>query len=460
MPRDGSCAGCCVRNLDCESCQRCAPRYLCVNVDVTPGPYTDLSCCAVDDYGIGHFGFRATYTCSSWSGQGGCDAINLDVTVTVSRGDLGCQTAVSSTHFDTLTFDGVLPSGMSGSFVTDAGDTIAWEIAAASVVENPMIRQKCSPCSCATCIPSRLCITANLEETAYFAAFSGATSTTWDCATTRYTQVEIGDVTINVVPRSGFDELPVDDRVCGLDVTISGHGAELSDTIVLENGLHWRKIRGTECEDSNGLLMTQGSPELLPCPEGDPDCETPPPQVWVSYIDETFQLYDGDVFVGTVRIQDQSCGECEFCEQIETVCCSGVLLPSTLTAVSSGIPSCPSCGAAADNIWTMSYDPGIGADIGGGWSYSGAWTASKTVCERTWSVIMFCAVNNAGEALGWYMQPFCSGEAANSPAIGTVECEPFLGQFLSVLFNNNPPCNCYDEFGNPTEFRADFEVTA
>lgn len=328
MPRTGKCSGCCVRDLDCEACARCLPRYLCVNVIVTPGDYTDLTCCAIDDYdGTGRFGFRMTNQCGTWTGSGSCDGLgsSFDLTVQVLRVNGECVTRISSTLFASFDLPGTLPAGMTGSAVSDAGDVFDWEIVPADVVENPLIRERCSPCSCATCLPRRICVTVDRAENDYDPAAQETASGIWDCETSSWTlPPDIAGVSVQVALK------PITDHICGLDVTASGAGLQgLADEIRLEDGLHGRKIHGTLCEDSEELISTLGVPELLPC-ETEP-CEDPPPQRWVSAIDATFSLFaaDGTTILGTLRIQDQSCGECEACG-VQTCCLNR--WPTTLYA--------------------------------------------------------------------------------------------------------------------------------
>jgi len=298
-----------------------------VNVIVTPGDYTDLTCCSIDDYdGTGRFGFRMTNQCGTWTGSGSCEGLGsaFDLTVLVHRVDGQCVTRVSSSLFAPIAFAGTLPAGMTGSAESDLGDRFDWEITPAEVVENPLIQKRCSPCSCATCLPRRLCVTVDRMATDYDAADVRTASGLWDCELKEWTLPEIAGVNVRVALKS------IEERVCGLDVWASGAGlAGLTGEILLETGLHGRKIHGTLCRDSEDLISTLGVPELLPC-DSEP-CDDPPPQRFVSWIDETFALVaeDGISVIGTVRIQDQACGECEACG-VQTCCLNR--WPTTLYA--------------------------------------------------------------------------------------------------------------------------------
>lgn len=305
MPRTPACRGCCVRQTGCTSCARCLPRYLCVAVDVTPGPDTDTDCCQPDPYGDGHFDFRLTHGCGDYSGSGTCAGLesSLDLSIELVGDYPNCQTVVSSPAMDyPITFDGVLPAGMTGEAITPEGDILTWTISRAAVIENPLALERCSPCTCATCLPERLCVTVSASgDDGYFPAISDALSFLWDC-TTRSWMVD------GVLP-DGFDIslalAPAADGVCGVYVDVSGDYGSYSGTILLEGPLDGCKVGGTVCKDSDDLTSTRGVPALLP------DCETDnEPQEFTSYVNTTFNLMDGDAQTGSVTIRDQSCGEC------------------------------------------------------------------------------------------------------------------------------------------------------
>jgi hypothetical protein len=299
-----------VRLLDCESCQRCIPRYLCVTAVVSPGPYSDIECCDPDGYGNGQISFRMTFDCASqsWSGSQTCTGVisALDLTVSLSRPPTGeCNTIVTSSSLETpMSFEGVLPE-MAGVIETDTGDVFEWAIGTADVVENPLVKERCSPCSCTTCLPRRLCLHVAALSLADGPAINEALSAVWDCDLKRWILESAID---------GFDATialkPVTDQVCGIDVSISGDYGSYEGEILLEGPLNSRKFHGTLCKDSDELLSTLGVPELHPCDPPEP-CEDPPPQDWTSFINQTVTLADEYGHAnGTVTIRDQSCGDC------------------------------------------------------------------------------------------------------------------------------------------------------
>lgn len=318
MPKLPSCSGCCIRQVGCDSCSRCLPKYLCVDVQVTPGPYTDLTCCDVDAYGYGHFSFRMGNTCDAWAGSSTCSGIDTSFDLSVSLNS-ECNTVVSSSLIDSpLVFEGVLPSTMNGSFENDQGDVFDWEISRANVIENPLIRDKieagiCPPCSCAMCLPERLCVLIQADGDAYNAEIDRAVSFLWNCRTRSW--VADGEtpkgISISIRLKTAAS------GVCGIDVVVTGEYGGYTGIILLESDMHPRKFHGTLCKDSDDLISVLGVPELRPC-VSDP-CDDPPPQQFVSYVNETLSIMDGDVQTGSVAIRDQSCGDCT--PPCRTGCC-------------------------------------------------------------------------------------------------------------------------------------------
>lgn len=420
MPRKPSCSGCCIRQLGCESCARCLPKYLCVDAVVTPGPYTDLTCCDVDSYGLGHFSFRMGNVCDAWSGSQTCGGLDSPFDLAVAI-DASCNTVVSSSlSEEAITFEGVLPAGMSGTFTSLQGDEFDWEISRANVVENPLIRDKieagiCPPCSCAMCLPERLCLTIAASGDAYNPDINEAVSFLWDCHTRSWAAdgAMPDGVSASIALKGAAS------GVCGIDVAVSGNYGEYTGTIVLEGALNSRKFHGTLCKDSDLLVSTLGVPELYPC-ETEP-CDDPPPQEFISYINETISLMDGDVVTGTVIIRDQSCGDCTIddCAEppIQTLCCA-LPIPSTLhgTATYNCVTS-PCTDSPSSTLFN--YSPSLSATAG-----FSTWVGTFNMCGFSWTVRVRCEVVVGGitqwhaEADGCYFSNYSSDVIIST-------CEPF-----------------------------------
>lgn len=333
----GRCGACCVRDHSCETCHgfpACAPRYLCAGAEIEWGPYVDLDtvCCGQDPYDIGHLHWRLPFDCDTWSASGTCTGLEtpLDITVTVERVDAeNCRTKVDSTLMEEPAyFPGVFPADMIVELTTPEGDVATVTIEQADMITLPLATLKCSPCGCVTgCYPRRLCTTVTLAATAYEEATTEAGIIEWDCDHDHWT----GTVAEQLIVISGK---PVEDQICGLNVVVTGDRAALTGEILLDNGWHPRRFHGAPCRDSDGITMTHGVPELLPCPPEDPECEDPPVEDYVSTLDESFDLMDGDSVVGSLTVRDLSCGEvCEVCLPPVDNCaaCPETSLPRTLT---------------------------------------------------------------------------------------------------------------------------------
>jgi hypothetical protein len=276
-----------------------------------------------------------TQQCGSWAGSHTCTGLlePFDLTITLTGDAPNCQTVItSSLTEDVFTFDGVLPDGMVGTIISDTGDTFDWEISSASVVENPLIKERCSPCTCTTCLPRRLCLRIRAFGDEYLPDIDEAVSMLWDCTTRAW--LPDGDLPEGV--EISLSLSTAESGVCGIVVEASGEYGTYSGTITLEGPLDPCKQRGTDCEDSDGLVSHLAGPNELV-----PDCETAnEPQPFVSYVDESIVLARDEVFSGTVTIRDQSCGPCQVpdCNVPPSgqPCCSEGTLPEQLTLELTG----------------------------------------------------------------------------------------------------------------------------
>lgn len=422
--RKPSCKGCCVLQKSCTACARCLPRYLCVDVVVTPGPYTDIHCCDPDEYGQGYFSFRLTQTCGAWSGSGTCPRIGAGLSIGVALSS-SCNTVVTTSLDPTpFAFSGTLP-GMSGTSYNEAGDQFDWSISnSCSVVENPRISDKCvdgkdPPCSCATCLPRKLCFT--YEGILDGKRITGAASLVWDC---------LGNWIAETLPEGVSVIASLKDTasgICGIDISISTLVGSYSGTIVLEGPLDSRKIHGTICKDSDGLEMTLGVPELKPCPPGD-TCTDPPPQGWDSFIAVNVNLTDlyGNV-TGTAVIRDQSCGDCKVpsCSTatMQTACCINPLPVDLFCTITSS-----NCPALLGMSGTLSG--ALESDAGGikTWLWEG-----PVGCIN---VQMRCVGTVEGNSITLEANPPLSFSGG---AIGIFGCDPFLvSTTLSYQYTYDP----------------------
>jgi hypothetical protein len=442
------CSGCCVRQMGCEACQRCLPKYLCVDVTVVPGPYTDLSCCDIDDYGEGHFSFRLNNGCDLWRGSSTCPGVaGMGLAVALSA---DCSQTIVTSLFtdDTWTFEGMLPAGMKGIIENDAGDQFHWEISSASVVENPLAKDCDSPCTCLQCLPEKLCVLIHANATDTKPKLKLKVPTQWDCLTRSWVPLAALPDGVSVA----ITLLPASSGICGVKVDISANDGSYSGITNLGTGMHPRRFHGTPCLASDGTESVEGVPEVKPCPEDDPECPEPPVTQFISDIAISADLRNQFFFpVGSVSIKDQSCGDCNLpCEP--NSCCPTIVIPHTLHATSSAPPGCENCpGGSTD--WTLHYSDELDA-----------WSASQQICDVEWSIRIWCV----DLATGWKIARFCNGVKANADTgdeVSVRRCDPFHLKFLAVQFGageavTGKPCECLDVDGNPHGLIMDVEVTA
>jgi len=335
----GKCSGCCILNRDCAGCARCLPRWLCANVEITPaggsgtGTGDWSSCCGYD--------FRLNGNCETWSGSGSCGdpTTALDLTVTLvpdaGTGVSGCSTQVDSSLLpEPLVFDGLIPV-MEFSVVTGHGDILDVRITKSNVVENPVAFEPCSPCSCATCLPEKFCVSV-LGPPNPLCSCTDKKLFTWDCETRSW----IGENLVcgNKEFAIQLTLLPASSGICGMQVSIgeasgtgSGTGTALDDDIVrFENALDARWIRGVPCV-GDGVSNNIGQPELKPCPPETPECPDPPSQTFSTMITKTITV---GFYAFTVT--ELACGSCDKNSNIYS-------------------PSCPEC-FALPGVVHMSFD--------------------------------------------------------------------------------------------------------
>lgn len=340
----GRCSGCCVLNRDCAGCQRCLPRWLCANVEITPAGGTGTgtgsawsSCCG--------YSFRLSGICESWSGSGSCGDpstamdIQVSLVASVGTGTGECSTKVDSSLLDApLYFDGVVFS-LSFSVVTEVGDTLDVTITRSSVVENPVAFEKCSPCTCTTCLPEKFCVSV-LGPPSPLCSCTDKQQYTWDCETRSW----IGE---NLVCGTrefavAMTLLSAASGICGMSVSIgeatgtgSGTGtATTDDIIVFEGAPNSRWIRGIPCS-GDGVVNNFGDPDLLPCPPESVDCPDPPPQSFSSLITQSITIGQ---YVFTIT--ELACGSCDKYSDIYSQACPECFaLPGVLHM--SFVSTCP-----------------------------------------------------------------------------------------------------------------------
>jgi hypothetical protein len=235
------------------------------------------------------------------------------------------------------------------------GDTFTATISNSSVIENPLAKDKCSPCSCATCLPQKICVKAQFYGDAYTQASKVTATYTWDCSTRSWKNSSPPDgLSVSISLKSAAD------GVCGINFNATYHTGSVESDILLESPLNSRKFHGTVCMDSDNNLSMIGVPELHPC-LSEP-CDDPGPQAFLSYIDEAYNLTDyGGEVVGHIIVRDQSCGTCDpECSDPfpnRGVCCVEVPKFLTITVHVTGPRGCDQTRTLtlANAAWPTSY---------------------------------------------------------------------------------------------------------
>lgn len=200
-------AGPCNITQDCLGCIDQAPRYLCVDVEIVPGPYSTV-CCNHISFRI--LGGRPTHlvtredgtsayipdagTVCGWHGAGQCSnpdgslvSLGIDARIVQIGGQcytrVSCPLLLPTPLYFTGIFRGQSPHNtgtpciennvtqniqircatLSGDMVftgtnPEDGSFYTVTISQPDLIRNPLIDYKCSPCLCAGCLPASFCV--------------------------------------------------------------------------------------------------------------------------------------------------------------------------------------------------------------------------------------------------------------------------------------------------------------
>lgn len=354
----GKCGGCGSLVDVCSGCAQCIPRYICCNVEILEaGPYIELTeCCET-------FGFRVPLLCDfnedtgewsrRYSGGGACpEGVGIDIDVNLMQDEYTqeCFIRVNSTNLSfTQDYDGWDVGAAAIVFEgTDlSGNLLRVTIGCANVIENPLALPLCSPCSCLRCLPCKLCVQVaipgrffydpdnNCEVTVdYIPPTYIAISAEWNGNgwTIPEQEITLDEQPDDPVLFNGSIEFWDLSDGCGIHIDFSMGGttcfgaSSYEMDLTMDNGIDPRRWGGTDCRSNEGIDESVGTPQLHPCPDDFPDCPSPQPQNYVSFIDEDFTLTNDDPYKlplnAWVRIRDQSCGPCVACQEpIPETCC-------------------------------------------------------------------------------------------------------------------------------------------
>lgn len=234
MSAKGSCCGCdpCGVRIDsCEGmakCVRCLPRYVCV--DVLPlGSEYEAAC-------IQQFSMRlASESCGIYSGthSSGFSFTASVYSVDDGYGNVTCYTEIPSDD-GVVTAEGVFESELE-SVISYDGNTYQVTLKGKTGVPNPLIDAACGQCRCASCLPSKICVTMSLPGETVMGGFPCnpcllATSLAFDCETLQWTGPDMtcGSDVYTVVASLN--------QACQIVISVSGGQYEVSDIVVNIDG--------------------------------------------------------------------------------------------------------------------------------------------------------------------------------------------------------------------------------
>ena len=246
------CDPCSVMRTKCGTCLPCVPRYMCLIGTYTPSAYTeeDGNCPTA-------FCTRMFWDCGSnqW--------VMLDIPRHFPEPSVGITMGIVEDDYpetcrysvyafgETILFE--IDEAIVFSHTDESGNTYDIEISGAGMVANPLSRAQCgSPCRCATCLPSELCM--YLETTACEGIGSG--KATWNGYGW---EGSIGDwdVTISLKPCV---------EGCGATINMTGPGGSAGPCDIFFEGPvgpvgecapPYTEYRCTEGDDDAGEVVTR-----------------------------------------------------------------------------------------------------------------------------------------------------------------------------------------------------------
>jgi hypothetical protein len=365
------CQSCDILNLDCASCQRCLPKYLCCQVNITPsstGTGSDIDCCGYD--------MLMKFSCpvgeafgGGWAGNATClitGRLPFSIIAVLTKDDSGCHTQVGIFLNDILQpllkFDGVLPDDMTFDLTDNRGNRYQGTISRyGHMVANPQACDICSPCICVTCIPGILSVNVQGNAPNYFLPNGDPEPVLCHCSNTELFLFDsvlrewIGPPIpcANVTVYTTIKLAQAPDQFCGFHITFhtspTGTGTELYSFIIsFEGSTSDRWLRGVPCEGEFGLTNV-GLPSLKPCPPStgtvgedgqDGNCPDPPPTLFNTQVQASFFLHQGTPEACNVTVAAFACGMRNIGETPQVaVCKCSDNIPTTLNlTVSSDCP--------------------------------------------------------------------------------------------------------------------------
>lgn len=172
-----SCDPCYMRLGDCGLCDGspvCVPRYLCVNVKVTPGPYSESPCCKELSFRMagGISSFPGGAAGCGWTGDGSCGSdVGIGFDIRLSADDYGqCITTVIAQFVGgplITTYPGIvynftftITDEPGNVFVVTIGGVVPGVTGSGkrALIVNPLFDIHCSQCYCGECTPGQLCV--------------------------------------------------------------------------------------------------------------------------------------------------------------------------------------------------------------------------------------------------------------------------------------------------------------
>ena len=323
------CDNCCIWDKSCESCKKCLPMFLCVHVGIVPGPTVYDACC--------HYDFLMPYECEhKWAGAGACggygNPVASSLQVELITSGTSCYTQITGTFIDyPIVFEGVVPEDMEFSVTTPNGDILTYLIQRANVVPNPVADVECSPCACASCLPGRICL--SLTGPVFDNDYGEPLAVPCNCVTITNAEWNCSDRAWESQPLTCFNRtinvslklMNENSGACGIHILIDDEYFDHTDDVILfEPPMPTTLVGGAKCI-GNGLSTVLGKPQILPCPEGEPDCPQSDTQIYTTLINKTYDIGGGFFLTISANV----CGSCN--EGIKTFCCGCTPLPQTVT---------------------------------------------------------------------------------------------------------------------------------
>lgn len=298
------CGPCCKSPGTCIECDdtRCLPRYLCVKAKITGVSPYDHTCHCESVNG------RLVSNGCGWTGVVACGQDSLSFIINVVKDIYGnCVTEIECPELtdETIVVDGALPEVIEFSGTDNNLVSYDVTISRAPMIINPRYQEKCTKCFCASCLPSKFCITFRSTD-----GDLGSSVISYLCETEKWEgEIHYGYDTLSV-------SISISTTECALIVSAGGQEFIISLETTTETP------GGITCTEARAMSLRRNYSPFQNI-------------TYNTMIDVTIPIGEGLYYIGDLSIIDSTCGnscsnECPITFVGPTPCCPDTKIPTVM----------------------------------------------------------------------------------------------------------------------------------